>query len=301
MLASTGVGLMAYKNTVNQTPSKAAVIPKTDTHVHFFDLDNFSYPWLKNAPEINRNFGIADFQEASKSSHIGKMVFVESGAKAGLGVKEANWVRNLANEEPRIKGIIAKLQLNQGRETAQTLERLREVELLKGVRDSFPKNAHESSSFLNGLGLLAVQDLTFDLLLSTPHLASAAIVAQKCPQNVFILDHLGNPNIQAGNAEQWKKGIQQLAALPNVHCKLSGIITRIGKDWTQDKIEPYILYVIEQFGVDRLMYGGDWPVVLRADSYHSWARGFERITEKLSASDLHKIYHLNADRIYRLL
>lgn len=286
--------------TVKQGVDNAIDIPKTDTHVHLFDLDNFSYSWLTNAPEINRNFGMADFREASKGANIGKIVFMESGADAGLGVKEANWVAGLAQKEPRIKGIIAKLPLGQGRETAQNLEQLSEVDLLRGIRGPFPEDAHESSSFLQGLGLLADRNLSFDFLLSPSRLGTAVKVAQKCPNNVFILDHLGNPDIPSGDSERWRKGIKQLATLPNVNCKLSGIITRIGKDWTREEIEPYILYVIEQFGPDRLVYGGDWPVVLRADTYQSWASVFEEITEKFSRNERQKMYHLNADRIYRL-
>ncbi|MEM6630866.1 MAG: amidohydrolase family protein [Bacteroidota bacterium] len=290
----------ACTNIWGQHIEKIDDIPKTDTHVHLFDLDNFSYSWLNNAPEINRNFGISDFREASKEVNIGKIVFMESGADAGFGVKEANWVAGLAQKEPRIKGIIAKLALDQGRETAQTLDQLAEVDLLRGIRGPFPEGAHESSLFFQGLELLAERNLSFDFLLSTPRLASAIKVAQKCPQNVFVLDHLGNPDIPSGDSERWKKGIKQLAAQPNVNCKLSGIITRIGKDWSREEIEPYILYVIDQFGMDRLVYGGDWPVVLRAGSYQSWASVFEEITKQFSKIERQKMYHLNADRIYRL-
>ncbi len=176
-------------------------IPKTDTHVHLFDLGNLSYSWLKNAPEINRSFSIEDFQAASKNCHIGKILF---------------------------------------------------------------------------------------------------IVAKKYSNNIFILDHMANPDIKTGDTEFWKKGIRALSELPNVICKISGIITRIGKDWTRKKIEPYILYVIEQFGMDRLVYGGDWPVVLRAGSYESWSKVFEKITAQFSKDELHKIYHENADRVYNL-
>ena len=298
ILASPAV--VGCRTTSKKKLGRLSPIPKTDTHVHLFDLDNFSYSWLNNAPEINRNFGIADFQEASKDSHIGKIVFMESGADAGFGVKEANWVAGLVEKEPRIKGIIAKLHLGQGRETAQSFEQLSEVDLLRGIRGPFPEDAHESSLFLEDLGLLAERNLSFDFLLSPPRLATAVKVAQKCPNNVFILDHLGNPEIPSGDSESWEKGIKELALLPNVNCKLSGIITRIGKNWTREEIEPYILYVIEQFGPDRLVYGGDWPVVLRAGSYQSWASVFDEITGKFSENERQKMYHLNADNIYSL-
>src|SRR5680860_1645640 len=79
-------------------------IPKTDTHVHLFDLNDLSYAWLKNAPEINRNFDLQDYRKATKGSNIGKIVFMESGTDAGLGLKEAILVSQLALSEPKIKG-----------------------------------------------------------------------------------------------------------------------------------------------------------------------------------------------------
>lgn len=82
---------------------------------------------------------------------------------------------------------------------------------------------------------------------------------------------------------------------------MSGITTRAGKKWTKAQLEPYLMYVIEQFGTDRLVYGGDWPVVLRAGSYRSWSKAFEKLTGHLSKEELHKIYHQNADRIYNLI
>jgi L-fuconolactonase len=100
--------------------------------------------------------------------------------------------------------------------------------------------------------------------------------------------------------DYWKKGIDELALRPNVNCKISGILTRVGKDWTLKEISPYVHYAIEHFGFDRLVYGGDWPVVLRADSYLAWSRAFEKLTRPYSKDELHKLYHLNADRIYQL-
>ncbi|MBK8504824.1 MAG: amidohydrolase family protein [Saprospiraceae bacterium] len=280
-------------------PPKLHKIPKTDTHVHLFDLNNLSYGWLNNASEINRSFSIRDFQKASKQSHIGKILFMESGADAGLGIKEARWVASLVKEEPRIKGIIANLDLS-GDDAEKSLAELKEVTLLKGIRGKFPEAASESQGFLSGLKSLAHSNLSFDFLISLAQYDEATNTARKCPDNVFVLDHLGNPNVKKGDFESWRQGINKLAEQPNINCKLSGIITKAGKDWTEQEISPYLLHCIDQFGMDRLVYGGDWPVVLLAGSYLSWSRAFEKITGKFSENELHKIYHLNADRIYNL-
>ncbi len=275
-------------------------IPKTDTHVHLFDLENLSYSWLKNAPEINTNFNLKDYRKATKKANIGKMVFMETGTDAGLGVKEATWISSIAPKEPRIKGIVAKADLTQGPTTAKALEQLCELPLLRGIRAGFPKDASTSSSFLEGFKVLDDRKLSFDLLVSPPLLQEVIAIAKIFPNTIFVLDHLGNPNVNDADTSPWRKGIERLAELPNVNCKISGIITRFGKDWTTEKIAPYILYCIEKFGMDRLVYAGDWPFVLRAGSYKSWSSAFEKITDQFSDEELHKIYHKNADRIYRL-
>ena len=274
-------------------------IPKTDTHVHLFDLDNLSYSWLSNASEINRSFSIRDYQEATKRSNIGKILFMESGADAGLGVKEARWVATLVAQEPRIQGIIANQDLS-NEDAEKSLTQLNEVTLLKGIRGKFPETASNSSRFLMGLKSLKARNLTFDLLISLNQYEEAVNVARKCPDNVFILDHLGNPDLKKGDFNLWKKGIDKLAGQPNINCKLSGIITKVGKDWNEQAIRPYVMYCIDRFGIDRLVYGGDWPVVLLAGSYQSWSKVFEKITSGFTDNELHKIYHLNADRIYNL-
>jgi L-fuconolactonase len=302
-LLRASTGMLCVPDTLVASENAAGrldKIPKTDTHVHLFDLTNLAYGWLQNSPKINRNFNFQDYKKASKNSNIRKIVFMESGADAGLGHKEATLVSQLALSETNIKGIVAKADLTLGPATEQVLEQLRELPLVRGIRAGFPKDAATSKDFLEGFRALVDHDLSFDLLISPPLMDEAIKVAKKFPNTIFILDHIGNPNVLDTDTSQWRNGIGKLAELPNVNCKISGIITRFGEDWSAEKIKPYILYVIEKFGMDRLVFAGDWPVVLRAGSYESWSRAFEQITGQFSDEEIHKMYHLNADRIYRL-
>jgi L-fuconolactonase len=171
---------------------------------------------------------------------------------------------------------------------------LRKIDILRGIRSKF---VPDSPHYIANLQALPVLDLICDLLLSSTQLEAAAHIVAQCPDTRFMVDHLGNPDIRNGDINEWKEGISILARQPNVCCKISGIITRIGKDWTLDRIRPYVMHVFHEFGVDRLVYGGDWPVVLLADSYRSWSRAFERLTVDFSVDDQEKIYFKNADRI----
>ena len=285
------------KLAVNESMIAVRRIPKTDTHVHLFDLQDLKYPWLENAPKINRTYTLNDFREASKRSNIGKILFMESGAAPEFAVREARWVAQLAKDEPQIKGIIAQQDLSHDLGNSSAFSELQKIDILRGIRSKF---APDSPHYLDNLQALPALDLTCDLLLAATQLDTAAHIVAQCPDTRFILDHLGNPDIRNGDINVWKEGIGILARQPNVCCKISGIITRIGEDWTLDRIRPYVMHVFQEFGVDRLVYGGDWPVVLLADSYRSWSRAFEKLTLDFSEDDLTKIYHKNADRIYKL-
>ena len=128
----------------------------------------------------------------------------------------------------------------------------------------------------------------------------AAGICHQSPGTTFILDHVGHPDYQSGGEENWKKGIDALSQLSNVYCKVSGMISRIGVQWTLEQLRPVFNYVFMKFGPDRLLYGGDWPVVLLADSYQSWSNAFNLLISGYSRSVQNKMAHKNADRIYDL-
>lgn len=291
--------LVPGEEELGDSTGKVRKIPKTDTHMHLFGLEELEYPWLANSPEINKTFLPKDFIEATRKSNVGKIVFMESGS-ASDSMKEVRWVMEQAASDPRIKGIVASGKIIAGGSIDPKVEELIETGWVKGIRGGTPAEVLASTDFVRSMNLLAKHKLSFDLLTNPAMFQYVATAVAKVPQTTFILDHLGNPDIKGGGWETWKKGIDELAKLPNMNCKISGIITRAGLGWTIDMLTPYVHYAIERFGFDRIVYGGDWPVVLRAGSYLSWSRAFERLTREFSKEELQKLYHLNADRIYQL-
>lgn len=275
-------------------------IPKTDTHVHLFNLDLLNYPWLQNAQAIRKNFFPADFIEATRRSDIGKIVFMECGAEPESSMKEVRWAMEQAASDSRIKGIVAGGQIVPGGAIDPPIEELVATGWVKGIRGTTEPDVLASPDFMRAMKLLASHNLSCDLLIRPASFQVAAKAISKTEDTIFILDHLGLPDIKGRDFDTWKKGIDELARHPNLYCKISGLLTLAGKNWTQDMIKPYLHYAVERFGFDRIVYGGDWPVVLLADSYWAWSNVFEKLTRSFSKEDLRKLYHLNADRIYRL-
>ncbi len=156
-------------------------------------------------------------------------------------------------------------------------------------------------NFLEAMQLLVKYDLSLDVSIKPFQTAETISLIQQCHENNFILDHLGKPAIATNGFEQFKKDIRQFAAFPNVVAKISGLITEANwNSWNTEDIRPYIEYAIEQFGFERLMFGGDWPVVLLAGSYKKWIDTILEITKDYTAQQQDRLFYLNAKTIYHI-
>ena len=132
-------------------------------------------------------------------------------------------------------------------------------------------------------------------------LANTIKLIAQCPKVIFILDHIGKPDIKHHLLDPWQQEIKTLAGLPNVWCKVSGLVTEADHEhWTEDDLKPYIDSVIDSFGFDRVMYGGDWPVAYQATEYPRWVETLEWAVGGCSEGELRKLFHDNAIGFYKL-
>ncbi len=302
-LAGAGSCISAY-DTIGKTITSAEdkPVPVTDTHMHLWDLDKLDYPWLegKNSP-ISKNFLLPDYRQATEGCNVQKMVFVECGRAANQYLEEVDWVADQSVKDPRIQGIVAYFPVEKGEAAVEDMETLVSRSLVKGIRHGFNKELANDTDFIKGVQLLPRYNLSFDLNIATPLMPEAISFIRQCPNTPFILDHLCNPNVKGKEMEDWKKYLQQLASFENTYCKVSGIITKADRDnWKLEDIRPYVLYAIDAFGIDRVVFGGDWPVVLLAGSYKDWLTALQSIVADFSKKDRKKLFSLNAEKVYRL-
>jgi len=278
--------------------------PIVDTHLHLWDTEQFHYAWLQNFPTINRPLLLPDFNAACATVAVDTMVFVQCDTHFSQGMDETRWVASLASEDKRIQGIVAFAPLEQGHEVRSYLEELCRIPLVKGVRRLIQSEDLEfclSPDFLQGLQLLPEFDLSFDICIYHPQMANIIKMVQKCPQVRFMLDHFGKPDIKNQLLEPWKTEIRELAAFPNVYCKVSGLVTEADhQNWTKEDLQPYIAHVIECFGWERVVYGSDWPVSKLATEYPDWVEALEWTVQGCTESQRRKLFRENALRFYRL-
>ncbi len=184
--------------------------------------------------------------------------------------EETRWLLELAERHPFIAGVVGWVDL-QAPGVDANLECLTRHPRLVGLRhivQGEPDGFLERPAFLRGVACLERHGLTYDILVYPRQLPAAVTFARAFPRQRFVLDHLGKPDIRGTVSREWRRHFDRLAELPNVCCKLSGLVTEADwTAWTPAHLRPCIDAALESFGPSRLMIASDWPVCLVAASY----------------------------------
>ena len=279
--------------------------PIIDTHVHLSNIDRIRYSNLKvETPSLHRSFGLEDFRSHAQSVALKAYVVMELCCDHSDRGAEVEWVTELAARDPRLQGIVACALIEKGAAVETELEAYTRNPLVKGVRRNLEAEDIEfclQPAFLEGLRCLPKFDLGFDICVHHQHLSNVVKMAGQCPDVRFILDHIGKPNIRDQLFDPWKADIKDLSAQPNVYCKLSGMVTEADcEKWTSDDLRPYFDHVIECFGLERLIFGGDWFISTLATTYPEWVATVDWAVSGCSDEELRRLYFGNARTFYRL-
>src|SRR5262245_31541300 len=282
-----------------------------DTHQHLWDLEQLSYSWTANRPELDRSFRLNDYYEATRGLTITKSVHVEADVDEKFMLEETLHVLSLARSDDNpIAGVVAAVRPEYDNFRSY-LDRIAGNRLLKGVRrilHTEPDEISTTTTFVENVKSLEDYGLTFDICVLARQLPQAIKLVKQCPNIDFILDHCGNPNLRsdagAGEFERWREALREIAGFPNVVCKISGIVVNTDPTgrprWTAETLRPAVEHVIACFGWDRVMFGSDWPVCSLAASFKQWVEALSLLTQDADAESRRKLFYENAVRVYRL-
>lgn len=279
--------------------------PIVDTHLHIWDLKRLRYPWLANVPMLNRDHLIEEYRQVCGPVQVAKMVFLQCECDFAQFQEEADWVTEVAAVDPRIRGIVPWAPLEKGDGADAALANLASNPLIKGIRriiqfEPDPEFCLQPK-FVRGVQLLPRHGLSFDICINHTQMANTLKLVRQCPETAFIVDHIAKPDIKNQLLDPWREHMREFAALPNVWCKMSGLATEADfEKWTPADLRPYIDHVVECFGFDRIIFGGDWPVASQATDYPRWVNTLDAALKGCSPDELHKVYVRNAEKFYRV-
>jgi L-fuconolactonase len=281
-------------------------IPIVDTHQHLWDLSRFRLPWLAGAPKLDRSFLIEDYVRATEGLGVAASVYMEVDVDPSQQAAEADDVLELIRRggTPMVGAVISGRPASEG--FAAYLARYKDQRAIKGVRRVLhaaetPRGHCLEGRFIEGIRFLGRLGLSFDICMRPDELGDAAKLIDACPDTAFILDHCGNAGVRTKDLAGWKDHIARIAERKNVVCKVSGIVASAAPGpWTADDLAPIVNHVLDRFGPDRVVFGGDWPVCTLAASYRQWVEALRGIVADRPLADRKKLFHDNAIRVYRL-
>ena len=209
--------------------------PIIDSHFHIWDVNALSYPWLDNRVKLNKPYLFADYELETEGLDIEGTVYVEVTSTDYM--KEIEWVSGEAKKNVKLKGIISWCPVENKSLIKAELERLSTNSLVKGVRRMLKKDPDPElclrPSFIEGVRLLPDYGLVYDMAILPGLMDNVYEMLKQCPNVKFVLEHCGEPDIKNNGFEVWSSNISRISALPNVYCKLSGLLTKADSEkWT---------------------------------------------------------------------
>jgi predicted TIM-barrel fold metal-dependent hydrolase len=279
------------------------MIPLFDTHQHLIYRHADDYAWTEGIPALKgKSFTLEDYQRLTHGLGICGTLFMDSAASERGFREETRHVSNLARDPGSlIKGIIANCRpetedgFEAWLEEARGLGALGFRRILHVVDDDVSRTA----TFRANVRRIGAAGLTFDMCFLARQLPVAYELAAACDNTRLILDHCGVPDIAGGGLDPWRDYIRRLSALPNVTCKLSGVLAYCAPGQASyEAIFPYVEHALECFGPARMVWGSDWPVVNIANGLPDWIAVTRRILATLSEAEAGLIAHQNARAVY---
>lgn len=275
---------------------------RIDAHQHFWQYSPETHGWITDdMSKIRRDFLPVDLDPELVANDVCGTVAVQ----AEQSEKETRFLVELADSRNTILGVVGWVDLR-AHDLSQRLEHYSQFESLVGFRHIVQAEPDDRfllrEDVLRGIASLERYGFTYDILIYPRQLAASLALVEKFPAQRFVVDHLAKPDIRGGRGfDAWRDGIRALARHPNVYCKVSGMVTEADwASWKPADFAPYLDVAFDAFGIDRVMFGSDWPVCLVAATYTQIVGALVQYAQKLSPADRNKVFCANAVRFYGL-
>ena len=271
-----------------------------DAHHHFWQFDPIRDAWIDDTMQvIRRDFLPVDLEPILVEHNIDGCVAVQ----ADQSESETEFLLQLAEDNSFVKGVVGWVDLVAD-DLLDRLSHYAKSPFFKGVRHIAQGEADDyfhRADVQNGIGQLAQYDLTYDILIYGHQLPAAIELVRLFPNQRFVIDHIAKPKISEGMNTFYQQNIEKIASFSNVYCKLSGMVTETkNMQWTKNDFTSFMDLIFSSFGIDRILYGSDWPVCLLASTYQEQLSIVQSYISTFSVIDKKKIMGSNAIDFYKL-
>ena len=275
-----------------------------DTHQHLLYREKARYGWTKDIPPLAEgDFSVEDYQSITDGLGIGGSLFMEVDADDYQ--EETRFLQTLANNPSNdIKGLIVSIRPENNEGFESWLNESIEIGVVgyRRILHVTPDDMSKSETFINNVRKIGEVGKPFDLCFLSKQLPVAIELAKACDNTNMILNHCGVPDIANDGLDPWRQNIEALSKLPNVYCKLSGLMAYCAPGTSSlEKIEPYVDHVLNCFGPSRMVWGSDWPVVNLGKGLVGMDCGNPKnFRSKLSKDEANAIAHGTAQTVYNV-
>jgi L-fuconolactonase len=272
-----------------------------DSHQHFWHYDPAKHVWMNGDMTILKtDYLPTDLKPLLKKCDLDGCVAIQ----ANQAEVENDFLLSLANQYGFIKGIVGWVDLR-AENVSERLEYYQQFPSIKGFRhvihDEPELDFMLQPTFMKGVSTLKNYGYTYDILIFAAHLPNTLTFVKNLPNQAFVIDHIAKPDIKIGKIDTWKKQLIDVASFENVYCKISGMITEAEwSSWEKDDFTKYLDVVVEAFGINRLMYGSDWPVCMLAANYEMQFDIVKDYFSRFSKTEQEQILGGNAINFYNL-
>ena len=274
-----------------------------DSHHHFWNPARGDYHWMDPDNDVlARQYAPQDLDPQRLDCGVERTVLVQAAAT----VNETEYLLGIADATPSVAGVVGWVDF-ENPDHRPILEQLARHPKFKGVRPMIQDIPDVDWMLREDIqwGFQAVMelDLCFDALGFPRHLPNFLTVLKRYPDLRVVIDHCMKPQIRDGSADDfqnWAEGMSRIADETRSFCKLSGLVTEAGEDWTPDDLRPYAHHVLDVFGPNRVMWGSDWPVCRLRAEYGEWHQTALALTSHLGDAAVEQVFSKSAIEFYRL-
>lgn len=273
---------------------------RIDAHHHLWSISCGDYHWIgPDDPLWGRDFTPSDLDPLRRAAGVSKTILVQ----AAWTTAETNYLLGHADATDWIAGVIGWIDFEDPAQAEQIAQFAKHPKFL-GLRPMVHEIEQDDWVLKEDIAWafdeLIKHDLIFEALGFAKHAPVFNELFQRYPNMRTVVDHGMKPVIRDGKFKTWAADMQQIAAQPQVFCKISGLLTEAQPEATAETLKPYVQHLLDIFGADRLMWGSDWPVLLAASTYDAWVAMSETLLSDLSQSEQEAVWRGTASAFYRL-